>query len=88
MEYGIGDKREDFLSNLTACHGTAPGISSGPIESPKQPRVEATRAQVSSGVPVSDLPGSLSISRRAIYGIQLIQVRCLWSTIPMYTGMV
>jgi hypothetical protein len=47
MGNGIGDKREDFLSNLRACHGTAPVLSSGPIESPQQPWVEVTRAQVS-----------------------------------------
>jgi hypothetical protein len=41
MGYGLGNKREDFLSDLTACHGTAPVMSSGAIESPKQPRVEA-----------------------------------------------
>jgi hypothetical protein len=57
MGNGIGDKREDLLSNLTACHVTAPVLSSGPIGSPQQPWVEVTRAQVSLPVNHTSLLG-------------------------------
>jgi hypothetical protein len=32
MGCGICDKREDFLSNCKACHGTAPVVPSYPID--------------------------------------------------------
>ncbi len=47
MGCGICDEREHFLPNLAACHGTAPVVSSGPIESCMPSTGEATRAQVS-----------------------------------------